>query len=210
MRDLNFRDLFSVEELNGSLPVSFSKIESCIEKIDINLIVVDFDGTLCRNNSMIVQLTQVKSLARYFKLVKQLFFGKADFKAELSSFVPVISTNLNLRVELLDWLVKMQKNGLEVVVATASVLSFVSNHLTGLGRCFSVLGTTKFENLKGEVKSQSIRRNYPSAKYVYFGDSKQDIPVWASSSLPILVCVSSKKSKRINKLFTNLPRLDIT
>lgn len=209
MSDLNYTNLFSVDELNGSLPVSFSKIESCMEKIGINLVVVDFDGTLCRSNSMIMQLIEVKSLPRYFKLGKLLCCGRAKFKMELSRFVPVISSNLKLRVELLVWLKKMEKKGLKVVVATASELSFVSNHLMGLGWCFSVLGTTNFENLKGEVKSQSIRRNYPSAKYVYFGDSKHDMPVWASSSLPVLICTSSRKSKRLNKMFTNLLSLDI-
>ena len=59
---------------------------------------------------MIMQLIEVKSLPRYFKLGKLLYCGRAKFKTELSRFVPVISSNLKLRVELLVWLKKINVN----------------------------------------------------------------------------------------------------
>jgi phosphoserine phosphatase len=210
MREVDYIDLFSVDELNGSRSISFLKIEECIERLDIRLIVVDFDGTLCQSNSMIAQLIEVKSLAKYLKLVRSLLIGKAEFKTELSAFVPALPGKLKLRIELLAWLVEMQKKNLEVIIATASESSFVSNHLIGLGWYFPVFGSTKFKNLKGAVKAQSIRKNYPTEKYVYFGDSKHDIPVWTWSSLPILVGANSMKSRYINKVFIDLPRLDLT
>ncbi len=114
-----------------SCAVSFLPIESCLMPTREDLsgkspLCVDLDGTLIKTDllweSLLALLKQ--SPLSIFKLPFWLFKGKARLKHEIARRVTLDVTTLPYQQDLVEFLSKERESGRELVLATASDVTF--------------------------------------------------------------------------------------
>lgn len=156
-------------------------------------LVVDLDGTLLHTDMLhesIIQSFRFNILA-LLKSIFLLFNGKASFKRYLASKTNFDPASLPYNKELLRWLEDQKELGRKLVLCTASdliVAESIANHLEIFDE---VIASDGLVNNAGENKANALKNKFGVCGYDYVGNSKADIPVWASAAKSILVNASS-------------------
>lgn len=151
-------------------------------------VYVDLDGTLSPSDLLLeacLQLVRLRFLS-VFLLIAWALKGAWYFKSRLANAIQPDTELLPLRPELLDELVSLKDKGHRIVLATASVESWVSPLAARIGLFDSVIASSS-SNLKGERKLSAILADSAGQPFVYFGDSAADIPVWKAAQRAIAV-----------------------
>ena len=161
-------------------------------------LAVDLDGTLLAGDVLHEQF--VKLLLRrpvlLLRLLAGLRQGKAAFKRRMVSLMPPLAVALPFRKPFLDWLREQRQAGRKLHLVTASdqhVADAVSAHL---GIFETATGSDGATNLRGAAKGEALRTRFPQG-FVYAGDSKADLDVWAMADAAVLVNASSATAAQV-------------
>ena len=166
---------------------------------------VDLDGTLIKTDLLWESLLALfkQSPLSIFQLPFWLLRGRAHFKHEIARRVTLDVTTLPYQQDLVEFLSSERKSGRELVLATASHVTFaqaVAAHLGLFGE--RVYGSDARVNLKGARKVAFLVERYGSRRFAYAGNSTTDLPVWAEASEAIVVNASAGLVGRAQALTT--------
>jgi 4-hydroxybenzoate polyprenyltransferase len=166
---------------------------------------VDLDGTLIKTDllweSLLVLLKQNPLLM--VLLPWWLFKGKAYLKHEIARRVTLDASTLPYDRELIEFLANERREGRELMLATASHVSYAQAVATHLGLFDQrVFGSDRSVNLKGVRKVALLVERYGTRRFAYAGNSTADFPVWAEASEAIVVNASAGVVSRARTLTT--------
>lgn len=146
-------------------------------------LIVDLDGTLTKSDTMHEGLLSFISAhpAKIPKIVAWLTKGKAAFKDKLAEQSVVAATSLPMRKEVLDHIAEARQAKRTILLVSASNHRQVSEIGAQTGLFDEAIGSTKTRNLAGEEKARWLVERFGEKGFDYIGDSKADLPVWASA-----------------------------
>ncbi len=151
-------------------------------------LVVDLDGTLTPTDTLwesIVRLVKQRPWT-LFLLPLWLLAGRARFKARIAASVRWSGQGVPLHEELLAYLREQKEAGRRIVLCTAANERIAQTVAARAGLFDDVMASDGRDNLKGERKRDAIRERI-GADFVYAGDSRADLPVWAAAKAAIVV-----------------------
>ncbi|HEX5485566.1 MAG TPA: UbiA family prenyltransferase [Limnobacter sp.] len=154
-------------------------------------VYVDLDGTLSPSDLLLeacLQLVRLRFL-NVFLLIAWALKGAWYFKSKLATCIQPDTELFPIRAGLLDELVALKAEGHRLVLATASVESWVLPIAARLG-LFDAVIASRTSNLKGVRKLRAIESDAGGQPFVYYGDSAADIPVWKAAQRPVAVAPS--------------------
>ncbi|KWK70226.1 UbiA family prenyltransferase [Burkholderia ubonensis] len=173
-------------------------------------LVVDLDGTLTTTDTLAESVIRAvrRKPASLLRFPFWLASGRSTFKARIAEQADLRVEHLPYRAPLVEYLEQEQQRGRKIVLATAahrSIAERVGEHLDLFDEVIATDGET---NLKGEAKLESIRKHV-GERFVYAGDSKADLPVWAAAQGAILagaapaVTATIRDTVRVEREFSN-------
>ena len=118
--------------------------------------------------------------------------GRARLKQELGARVEVDAASLPYHDRFLDWLRQEKKTGRQLVLATASDLQMVQPVVKYLGLFEEVLASDGRTNLRRENKRLALVGKFGERGFDYAGNSKDDLTVWRSARLAVVVNAAPK------------------
>jgi 4-hydroxybenzoate polyprenyltransferase len=154
------------------------------ERLAAGPVCVDLDGTLIVGDLLwesfvaLCRRSPLTAIQVLFSLVK----GRAHFKQRVAQEVAIDPATLSYRMELLDELKELHRNGVPLVLATASDRSYaqaISDHLLIFG---DVMASDGRQNLSGRQKAASLVEKYGERGFDYVGNDWSDVPVWRASA----------------------------
>lgn len=163
---------------------------------------VDMDGTLIKSNLLIESFLElIKANLLYIFLVPLwLLAGKAHLKHEIARRVELRADLLPYNVELLAYLKSQQQLHRKIVLISASdqkLVDAVAAHCA----CFSAaIGSDGKSNYSGERKLARIQQD--DTQFVYAGDGRIDLKVWAQAQAAITINLSPALNSKLSKLCT--------
>ncbi len=132
-----------------------------------------------------------------------LLKGKAHLKHEIARRVTLDVSTLPYDQELVEFLSEERRSGRELILATASHVSYAQAVAAHLGlfdeRAF---GSDSAVNLKGSRKVALLVERYGTRRFAYAGNSTADFPVWAEASEAIVVNASAGVESHARTLTT--------
>lgn len=153
---------------------------------------VDLDGTLTPVDTMLeAMLLHLKQQpVRALGTAATLLRGMAPFKARLAQRVRIEPALLPLDDELLAWLREQRASGRRLVLVTASAQAVADAVAAQLDLFDEVIASDAGNNLAGRAKRDALVARYGERGYDYCGNSRVDLPVWASARAAIVVNAS--------------------
>lgn len=150
---------------------------------------VDCDGTLLRTDLLheSVLLLIKASWTNALWIPLWLLKGRAHMKQLIAERVTIDPTLLPYNEEVLDIVRRARVLGRTTVLATASPLSQAQLIADHVGLFDIVIASDGGCNLKGERKAARLEAEFGRGGFVYAGDSRADMPVWAASGGAIVV-----------------------
>lgn len=152
------------------------------------VLVVDLDGTLTPTDTLYESMALLSRTRMWdvLRLPAWLAGGRAQFKAELARRVQINVATLPWNEQLLDYLRAQRETGRRIVLATAADRSIAEAVAAHLGLFDAVLSTSGGQNLTGSAKLEAILGS-EGPSFVYAGDSRADLKVWAGAAGAVLV-----------------------
>lgn len=152
-------------------------------------ICVDLDGTLIRTD--ILQ----ESLYRFirsnpFNIVLILFWfvrGRAYLKQQVSKRVSLDLDQLPVNQEFLAYLKEMQEKGVPLYLVTASDQSIADSIAEHFGIFTDTFASDGITNLRSKAKADFLVKKFGERGFLYAGNSRHDLSVWAKSRFAIVV-----------------------
>ena len=156
---------------------------------DAPVLAVDLDGTLCRTDTLHETLLNLaaKSPWQFFKSLRWLLRGKANFKSNLADRGVISLEALPLNLEVMETLRDARAKGRRTVLVSASDHRQVTVVADATGLFDEAYGTADGRNLKGARKANFLIQRFGEKGFDYIGDAKADIPVWAAANKAITV-----------------------
>jgi 4-hydroxybenzoate polyprenyltransferase/phosphoserine phosphatase len=161
-------------------------------------LVVDLDGTLTPTDTLaesILKLIKRRPLSLVI-LPFWLMKGRSVLKARVAEFAQLTTSTLPLREGLIDYLTAEKARGRTLMLATAAHRSIAEPIARRLGLFDDVLASDEHINLKGKTKLAAIQAHYPHG-FVYAGDSRADLPIWAQAKGAILAGAAANVSAKV-------------
>ncbi|MGU7785229.1 UbiA family prenyltransferase [Burkholderia sp. PU8-34] len=154
-------------------------------------LVVDLDGTLTTSDTLMESVIRVvrRKPANLLRLPFWLACGRAAFKAKIAEHADFRAELLPYRDPLVDYLGDERKSGRKIVLATAAHRSIAERVDAYLGLFDLVIATSGGTNVKSDAKLAAIRQQVGD-DFVYAGDSKADLPIWAGAKGAVLAGVT--------------------
>ena len=173
-------------------------------------LVVDLDGTLTPTDTLVESVIQLVKGAplNVLRLPFWLIGGRSAFKDAIAHRTRLAAEHLPYREALLTYLEEERANGRKIILATAAHRDIADAVARHLGIFDQVLASDKACNLKGPAKLGLIR-DAVGQRFVYAGDSRADLPIWASADAAILVGVKPdvtrivRRDVRVEREFRN-------
>lgn len=156
-------------------------------------ICVDLDNTLIFSDSMFLLWLKVLKKSPMLALyVIYIFFfnGSAEAKHFITCHGNLDIENLPYNQNLVSWLVQKKEQGHAIWLVTGAN-QFIANRIALHLPIFDgVLASDKQNNLIGEKKASCLKNHFSS--FIYIGDHKKDLVVWAEASESGIVCKNKK------------------
>ena len=163
--------------------------------------VFDLDGTLIRNDSLLVQLSHLlrRSIFSLPKLSLILFSkGRAGLKKSVNNMLNAADNNrewlkdIEVNEQVLQELRSYEKDELYIVVATAAYRDTAEAVLDKIGvNPVELLASEGKVNLKAEKKLDAVREVTGKRRWLYYGDSSADMSLLKAADAGYLVKNSS-------------------
>ncbi len=153
------------------------------------VLAVDLDGTLLPTDLLHETFWAAlgNRAATAPRAVLHLLRGRAALKRWLAGEAAVDPAALPYRDEVLDELRAWRAAGGRTALVTASDQLLADSVAAHLGLFDAVHGSDGTINLKGTRKAAFLARHYGPKGFVYMGDSRADIAVWAQAADAITV-----------------------
>lgn len=160
---------------------------------------IDCDGTLIATDLLYEAFFLM--LKQYpiglFLLPIWLLKGKAYLKQRLSEKITFNWETLPYRNEIITLIKEEKSNHRQIVLATASPITWaqgIANHLN----CFDkVLATSETSNLSGSNKAEKLVELYGEGGFDYAGDNRVDLKVWQHAAGAIVIAKNNRLTKKI-------------
>ncbi|MFV1922485.1 MAG: UbiA family prenyltransferase [Methylotenera sp.] len=160
---------------------------------------IDCDGTLIATDLLYEAFFLM--LKQYpiglFLLPIWLLKGKAYLKQRLSEKITFNWETLPYRNEIITLIKEEKSNHRQIVLATASPITWaqgIANHLN----CFDkVLATSETSNLSGSNKAEKLVELYGEGGFDYAGDNRVDLKVWRRAAGAIVISKNNRFEKKI-------------
>ncbi len=167
-------------------------------------LVVDLDGTVIRTDMMwdsLALLLRRNPLA-IFQILFWWWRGRALLKQKLVARVQVDPATLPYHTPFLDWLRKEKSSGRKIILATASDIQMARPVADHLGLFDEVLASDGKTNLRRENKRLALVKKFGERGFDYAGNSKDDLMVWRSARMAIVVNASEEVLREAGKIST--------
>ena len=163
---------------------------------------VDCDGTLIRTDLLHESALQLikKSWLSVFLLPVWLLKGKAHLKHRIAERVELDVGTLPYNDEVLAVMRRARVDGRMTVLATASTRGQAEAVAAHVGLFDQIVATEEGINLAGPAKAARLEQLFGRGGFLYAGNSRADLPVWASSSGAIVVSASGALARAAAKL----------
>ncbi|WP_135211727.1 hypothetical protein [Vitreimonas flagellata] len=154
-------------------------------------LAVDLDGTLINTDLFTRAMLRFFGAAPWnvFVMLAWLTRGRAYAKQRLTLLYPVDAAALPYNAPFVVWLREERAAGRVIALATAfdqRGADAVAAHLGVFDHVFASDGRT---NLKSAKKADRLRRAFPRG-FVYAGNERADLKVWATAKAAIIVNAS--------------------
>jgi 4-hydroxybenzoate polyprenyltransferase/phosphoserine phosphatase len=163
---------------------------------------VDLDGTLCLTNTLeecVVKMLRVRPLLLLL-LPFWAIRGKAYLKARVAAVASPAFDLLPYHPEILNRLRERRDSGLETVLATGAAEK-IAHGVSGELRLFDrVLSSTGDENLVGRRKADRLAAEFGAGRYLYVGDSTDDLAVWKHAAGIVAIEPSQRLRRQLAAL----------
>ena len=175
-------------ELNNNLPIC-----------------VDLDGTLIRNDVTIIGIKKFLRQNKWnvFSVIYWFCFGRARLKYEIAQRIELDETDLILNFDFCVFLKQKKQEGFKLLLVTACAqkyADFVASYI----RIFdNVVASDKKCNLRAQKKADKLVEFFGEKKFIYAGNSYDDLKVWKHAAQIIVVNSSNKVLKRLR----NIPKI---
>jgi len=158
-------------------------------------LVLDLDGTLIAGDLLYKSFFSIlrRNPLVVLSCVRWLLQGRAALKRQLALRNRIDWDRLELHQDVLALAEREKAAGRIIVLATAADAVLAGPLATRLGLFDQVFASDGERNLKGFAKADLLSRTFP-AGFIYAGDSKADLRVWAHAAGIILV--RARKSVR--------------
>ncbi|HEX4350256.1 MAG TPA: haloacid dehalogenase-like hydrolase, partial [Verrucomicrobiae bacterium] len=167
-------------------------------------LVVDLDGTVIRTDMMWESLALL--LRRNPLAIFQILFwwsrGRALLKQKLVARVQVDPAALPYHAPFLDWLRKERSSGRKIILATASDIQMARPVADYLGLFDEVMASDGKTNLRQENKRLALVKKFGERGFDYAGNSKDDLIVWRSARMAVVVNASAEVLQQAGTITT--------
>jgi phosphoserine phosphatase len=152
-------------------------------------LAVDLDGTLIKTD--VFYETFVLFLKQHpfkvFMLVLWWLKARAYLKKRLAESVTLDPASLPYHKNFLAYLKQEHLKGRKIVLATAADLKIAVAISNYIGIFDSVLASNGVINLKSHAKAGKLVELYGKNGFVYAGNARADLPVWAAAKETVIV-----------------------
>ena len=151
-------------------------------------LVLDLDGTLIAGDLLYKSFFSIlrKNPLIVFGCATWLRRGRAALKRQLALRNRIDWDRIKLHRDVVALAIREKAAGREVVLATAADAVLAGRLASRLPFIDQVYASDGERNLKGAAKAELLTRMYPGG-FIYAGDSKSDLAVWAQASGIVLV-----------------------
>jgi 4-hydroxybenzoate polyprenyltransferase/phosphoserine phosphatase len=158
-------------------------------RAEMPVLAVDLDGTLLRSDMLHETLWGALAVrSRHLgEAILSLFRGRAALKASLAENADIDPATLPYDQRVLDHIAAWRAKGGYVVLVTATDVRLARQVADHLGVFDAVHGSTADRNLKGAEKTALLVAEYGRQGFVYIGDSRADLAVWAEAAEAVTV-----------------------
>lgn len=165
-------------------------------------LAVDLDGTLIKTDLFTRAMLRFCGAAPWnvFALLAWLTRGRAYAKQRLTRRYPVEAATLPYNERFVAWLREERAAGRLIALATAfdqAGADAVAAHLGLFDHVFASDGAT---NLKSAKKADRLRRVFPDG-FVYAGNERADLKVWAAAKAAVVVNASAALEREAARRF---------
>lgn len=161
---------------------------------------VDLDGTLIKSDMLLESFLELikRNLLYIFLVPFWLLSGKAHLKQEIAKRIELRADLLPYNTELLTYLREQKVRQRKIVLISASDQSLV-DAVAAHCACFdAAIGSDGRGNCSGARKLARIQQD--DTEFVYAGDNRIDLEVWAQSKAAITVNLSPSLLRKLRKL----------
>jgi phosphoserine phosphatase len=172
-------------------------------------LVLDLDGTLIAGDLLYKSFFSIlrRNPLIAFSCAAWLLKGRAALKRQLALRNRIDWERLELHQDVLSLARNEKAAGRVIVLATAADAVLAGQLASRLGFIDQLYASDGERNLKGTTKAEMLRRLFPKG-FIYAGDSKADLAVWAHAAGIILV--KPRKSVRDAALALGRPTLELS
>ena len=164
-------------------------VESAPADLAATVLVVDLDGTLLQSDMLHESFWSAfgRNWRSPFLAMAALMQGRAALKAYLQGQARVDVATLPYNPAVLDRIAAHRALGGRVALVTAANTALAEQIAAYLQLFDEVHGSDAVTNLKGQAKAAFLCQRFGAGGFVYMGDAKADLPVWAVASQVITV-----------------------
>jgi phosphoserine phosphatase len=172
-------------------------------------LVLDLDGTLIKGDLLYESFFSIlrRNPLIVVSCARWLLRGRAVLKRQLALRNRIDWDRLEFHREVVALAHREQAAGRMIVLATAADAVLAGQLAFRLPFFDQIFASDGKRNLKGPAKAALLRELFP-AGFIYAGDSKSDLAVWAHASGIILV--NTRRSVRNAALALGRPTLDLS
>jgi len=172
-------------------------------------LVLDLDGTLIAGDLLYKSFFSIlrRNPLIVFSCAAWLLKGRAALKRQLALRNRIDWERLELHQDVLALARGEKAAGRTIVLATAADAVLAGQLASRLGFIDQLYASDGERNLKGTAKAETLSKLFPKG-FIYAGDSKADLAVWARATGIILV--NPRKSVRDAALALGRPTLELS
>jgi phosphoserine phosphatase len=172
-------------------------------------LVLDLDGTLIAGDLLYKSFFSIlrRNPLIVFSCAAWLLRGRAALKRELALRNRIDWERLALHRDVLDLAQREKAAGRTIVLATAADAVLAGQLAARLGFFDQMFASDGERNLKGSAKAELLSQTFP-AGFIYAGDSKADLAVWARAAG--IVLVNARQSVRDAARTMGKPMLELS
>src|SRR4051812_26433549 len=172
-------------------------------------LVLDLDGTLIAGDLLYKSFFSIlrRNPLIVFSCAAWLLKGRAALKRQLALRNRIDWERLELHQDVLALARGEKAAGRTIVLATAADAVLAGQLASRLGFIDQLYASDGERNLKGTAKAETLSKLFPKG-FIYAGDSKADLAVWARASG--IVLVNPRKSVRDAALALGRPTLELS
>ncbi|MFN7709848.1 MAG: hypothetical protein ACK5O7_02645 [Holosporales bacterium] len=163
---------------------------------------VDLDGTFLRTD--VISEALIVFLRgrpwRLFRVLAWLLRGRAHMKAQLAREVCLDVKSLPINERILDLITESRKAGQQVILVTAADAQVARQVAEAWPVFDDIMASDGTFNLRAANKAQALVERFGKHRFIYVGNAKPDIPVWAVSAEAIGINLTPMTAHRLRRL----------